>query len=90
MKQPEVFPDWGPGNEPDELAKWHAEAGVFFELGTLFTMVAGLLNVLAIYDAFAGPVFPKDEKDRGPPDEDDEPSPYDDREGPEVDIVLYA
>jgi hypothetical protein len=26
------------------------------ELATFFTMVAGLLNVLAIYDAFAGPV----------------------------------
>ena len=25
------------------------------ELGTVYTMVAGLLNVLAIYDAFAGP-----------------------------------
>jgi hypothetical protein len=27
-----------------------------FELASFFTMVAGLLNVLAIYDAFAGPV----------------------------------
>ena len=26
------------------------------ELGTVYTMIAGLLNVLAIYDAFAGPV----------------------------------
>ena len=29
----------------------------FFELGTVFTMIAGLLNVLAIYDAWGGPVF---------------------------------
>lgn len=28
-----------------------------FELGTLYTLVAGLLNVLAIYDACAGPVL---------------------------------
>jgi hypothetical protein len=28
----------------------------YFELATCFTMVAGLLNVLAIYDAWAGPV----------------------------------
>jgi TM2 domain-containing membrane protein YozV len=28
----------------------------YFELATFFTMVAGLLNVLAIYDAFSGPV----------------------------------
>jgi len=27
-----------------------------FELATFFTMIAGLLNVLAIYDALAGPV----------------------------------
>ena len=28
----------------------------FFELGTVYTMVAGLLNILAIYDACCGPV----------------------------------
>ena len=28
----------------------------YFELAGFFTMVAGLLNVLAIYDAWAGPV----------------------------------
>jgi hypothetical protein len=29
----------------------------YFELATTYTEIAGLLNVLAIYDAFAGPVF---------------------------------
>ena len=29
----------------------------FFEFGTVYTMVAGLLNILAIYDAWGGPVF---------------------------------
>ncbi|MGD0516513.1 MAG: DUF6677 family protein [Thermoguttaceae bacterium] len=29
----------------------------YFELATFFTMVAGLLNVLAIYDAASGPVI---------------------------------
>lgn len=29
----------------------------FFELGTVYTMIAGLLNVLAIYDAWGGPAF---------------------------------
>lgn len=43
--------------EHDELASWHAKAGFYFELGTLYTMIAGLLNVLAIYDAHSGPVF---------------------------------
>lgn len=36
----------------------------FFEFATVYTMVAGLLNVLAIYDAWGGPVFTaKDEDD---------------------------
>jgi hypothetical protein len=29
----------------------------YFEFGTVYTMIAGLLNVLAIYDAWGGPVF---------------------------------
>jgi hypothetical protein len=28
----------------------------YLELGTVYTMIAGLLNVLAIYDACCGPV----------------------------------
>ena len=44
-------------DEHDELASWHEKLGFAFELGTLFTTVAGLLNILAIYDAYAGPVF---------------------------------
>lgn len=34
----------------------------YYELATCFTMVAGLLNVLAIYDAWAGPVFARPAK----------------------------
>jgi hypothetical protein len=41
----------------DELAQWHLELHSYFELGTLITMIAGLLNVLAIYDAYAGPMI---------------------------------
>ncbi len=50
--------------EPDELAYWHRQLKGKFELGTLYTMVAGLLNVLAIYDAYAGPVFISPEEKR--------------------------
>lgn len=69
MAPPHVRDGYRPGQPPDELSRWHEEAGVAFELGTLYTMVAGLLNVLAIYDAFAGPVFPKPEEqsERPPP-----------------------
>jgi len=34
----------------------------FFELGTAYTMIAGLLNILAVYDAWGGPVFPEEAK----------------------------
>ncbi|MFW5693057.1 MAG: DUF6677 family protein [Thermoguttaceae bacterium] len=40
----------------------------YFELGTVYTAIAGLLNILAIYDAWGGPVPParkkKDEEDK--------------------------
>jgi hypothetical protein len=41
---------------PHELAKWHYDLGDRFELGTVFTVIAGLLNILAIYDAHGGPL----------------------------------
>lgn len=42
---------------PDELAKWNYELGDYFEIGTVFTVIAGLLNILAIYDAYGGPLM---------------------------------
>ena len=54
----------------DELARWHASLGADFELGTLYTMLAGLLNILVIYDALAGP-FPmttEKKEEEGPPE----------------------
>ena len=52
-------------NENDVLGQWHYEMKHFYEIGTLFTVVAGLLNLLAIYDAFAGPaiVTPEEEEE---------------------------
>jgi hypothetical protein len=60
-----------PPATPDVLASWHKELNIRFELGTLYTMVAGLLNILAIWDAYGGPVIatPNKEKERGPPDD---------------------
>jgi len=59
-------------NNDDELAQWHEKYGMLFDMGTLYTMIAGLLNVLVIYDAFAGPVFvlPEEETDRPPPEDE--------------------
>jgi TM2 domain-containing membrane protein YozV len=45
-----------PPTSPSELSEWHLKASAGFELGSLFTAVAGLLNLLAIFDAFAGPM----------------------------------
>lgn len=42
--------------ESDEVAAWYANRGSGYELGTWFTMIAGLLNLLIIYDAFGGPL----------------------------------
>lgn len=61
-----------PPRDPDALAKWHYDLNLRFELGTLYTMVAGLLNILAIWDAFGGPVISEPSKqERGPPDDKD-------------------
>jgi hypothetical protein len=49
---------------PDELAKWNYDFGDLFDIGTVFTVIAGLLNILAIYDAYGGPliIVPPDDK----------------------------
>jgi hypothetical protein len=49
---------------PETLADLHLIQGHRFEIGTLFTMIAGLLNVLAIYDAYGGPVVMEEEESR--------------------------
>src|SRR4051794_29921462 len=35
----------------------HRDLGKLVEVGTIYTTVAGLLNILAIYDAFEGPAY---------------------------------
>ncbi|HZZ72111.1 MAG TPA: DUF6677 family protein [Pirellulales bacterium] len=56
LDPPIMVPPKMAGNQ-DELAEWNRDPNLKFDLGTLFTMVAGLLNVLAIFDAFGGPVY---------------------------------
>jgi len=63
-----VPPDLTSGGELDQLVyRLHR----YWELGTYFTVIAGLLNILAIYDAWGGPAFlappPKKKEDEGPP-----------------------
>lgn len=53
-------PDGARGDDPNasqpSAGDLHKQLHHYFELATFFTMIAGLLNVLAIYDACAGPV----------------------------------
>ena len=44
-------------NDNDVLGQWHSELKHRFEIGTLYTVIAGLLNLLAVYDAIAGPAI---------------------------------
>jgi len=80
LNKPPLFADFMAPPHPvdtdhlDILATWHRRYP--FEMATLYTMVAGLLNVLAIYDAYAGPMTgpPPDEekkKKRPPPKNED-------------------
>lgn len=60
-----------PPKNSDTLGAWHDEMGTRFDLAQLYTIVAGLLNWLAIYDAAAGPAFSEPAEGPGPPDEDE-------------------
>jgi uncharacterized protein DUF6677 len=55
-----------PGDTGDQLHRWQYQQGFYYDLGTVFTMIAGLLNVLAIWDAWGGPA--------APPKSDEEPA----------------
>lgn len=56
--------------------KLYYDLNRLFEFGTVYTMIAGLLNILAIYDAWGGPVFIESEQksDEEEPEESDEPN----------------
>jgi hypothetical protein len=65
------------GNEvlhPDELALWNYELADRFEMGTVYTVIAGLLNLLVIYDAYGGPlvILPHEKKKRAGDDKADD------------------
>ncbi len=40
----------------DEVSAWYARQGAGYEMGTWYTVIAGLLNILVIYDAYGGPL----------------------------------
>jgi len=59
LKDGLMAPPAGPvfDSDPDTLAMWHFDYKHMFEIGVLYTLVAGLLNLFAVYDAFCGPAI---------------------------------
>jgi len=60
-RQPNGTVRYEPSQSGGQLSLWHLRLGRFFDIGTLYTMLAGLLNLLVIYDAWAGPMRPQAE-----------------------------
>ncbi len=79
MAPPRIEGDNNPAlrNSPT-LDTLNYELSTRFELATLYTVIAGLLNILAIYDAWGGPVFLEERKE-----EEEEPEKQDDTKRPQ-------
>ena len=54
-----------PGQAGGQVSMWQKRLGRSFDIGTLYTLLAGLLNILVVYDAWAGPVQRADEETDG-------------------------
>jgi hypothetical protein len=54
---------WGILAEPPQnvINGLHPRLGKLVEIGSMYTAVAGLLNILAIYDAYEGPAYIQDD-----------------------------
>jgi MFS family permease len=55
-----------PPRNTAELSNWHKETASGFDLGTLYTMIAGLLNYLVVFDAYSGPLPMPGQKSKRP------------------------
>ncbi len=74
---PRSFVDaYGAPPDPDQLQDLNGRLGKFYELALVFTWIAGLLNVLAIWDCICGPAygFGDEHLDAKPPENSSEPS----------------
>jgi hypothetical protein len=76
-----MFNGWyAPPRTTQELNGWHRQLNQRFDMGVLYTMIAGILNFFAIWDACAGPapsepVDPKKKKEPAKDDPKPEPQP---------------
>jgi hypothetical protein len=65
---------WLRRDGPGELDQWNEEMASGFDMGTLYTMVAGLLNILVVFDAYGGPLPPPTNAKRKNSEEDPPPT----------------
>ena len=67
--------------EADHVSAWYARFGAGYEMGTWYTVIAGLLNILVIYDAYGGPLAVpiSGRKKDGSEEKDDENEDEDDK-----------
>ena len=79
-RQPGGLARYEPRHSGGQLSLWQRRLGRFFDIGTLYTMLAGLLNLLVIYDAWAGPMRPQ-RADGEDADSDETASPPQHRSG---------
>ncbi len=70
---------YAPPRDADELNEIHRRYHRYFELGTVYTMIAGLLNVLVIYDAWGGPAYVRED------DQEEEKAKRGEKDGPPAD-----
>jgi TM2 domain-containing membrane protein YozV len=56
---------WGFMAEPlqNDLNAMQTRLGKLVEIGSIYTCIAGLLNILAIYDAYEGPAYQEQDED---------------------------
>ena len=61
-------------SQADEVSAWYARHGAGYEMGTWYTVIAGLLNILVIYDAYGGPLSIPISGRKKETDDEDEPA----------------
>jgi hypothetical protein len=59
---PERFRDFEAPPSPEELDELHRTYGVQIDVAAVYTIIAGLLNILVVFDALAGPAHYAEER----------------------------
>lgn len=75
MKTPPEGPVHTDNWKGKTLNELQSDGDKFWDLGQIYTIIAGVLNILVIYDAYAGPAFPAEKE------KESEPSPKREEEG---------